>query len=335
MNDTCYHSYRPMNDTPQLISEPSPEEISQAVAVVPATTQHYSPSDAKDKAVSDLIGACYAKASQLKLEREEIEALKADFPDEAFQPGAAGKENLIYIEHAALRERLDNVLGMGQWCPIQIRRWAEPFEYEKDVWENNRRTGAKKTVTGQVIYIELVLLIRSCFVASAIGSMDYYPDNHTQDYGDAAEGAETAALRRCCKHIGIGLQAWRKDWTLGWWERHNAKKRTRTQRTHQPTQRDPAPPPPQPKPHNNSTQATEKQRSDLIKLWLAGPGQEQRGILLDYMCHKGWIKGAQTVEDWPLQHVPRNKVEQKAFIVEWDRYIRMKEAQNAPEPELL
>jgi hypothetical protein len=49
--------------------------------------------------------------------------------------------------------------------------------------------------------------------------MDYFPANSAQNYGDAFEGAKTAAFRRCAKEFGVGLQAWRKDWCAGWWIR--------------------------------------------------------------------------------------------------------------------
>ena len=296
--------------TPQsLISEESPRQ-----EIVLAQAQRHSPSDARDKAVADLTSACYARASQLQLTREEIEALKADFADEAFQPGAAGKENLIYIEHAALRERLDNVLGMGQWCPLQIRRWADPFEYEKEIWENNRRTGQKKLVVGQVVYVDLILLIRGCFVASAIGSMDYYPVNHTQDYGDAAEGAETAALRRCCKHIGIGLQAWRKDWCLGWWQR-------RTQRQNAPRANSPRNAPAcEPEPPALAG-ATNQTRMKVLHELKAAPGEPNRLRITAFLEAQNWLAVPGEPESWVLGYVPntpRLVRELGLKIAEWE-----------------
>ena len=48
----------------------------------------------------------------------------------------------------------------------------------------------------------------------------YFPDNAEQNFGDAFESAKSAALRRCAKEFGIGLQAWKEDWRLGWLKRN-------------------------------------------------------------------------------------------------------------------
>lgn len=173
---------------------------------------------AKIEAVANLTAAAYAKASELKLTPEEIKALQADFPDDAFKPGAAGKESLIYIEHAFLRDRLNTVIGPGQWAVIPRSRWGEDY-----------KTANGKAATR--IYVEAMLMVRGCFVSEAVGEMSYFPHNDSQNYGDAVEGAKTAAFRRCCKEFGIGLQAWKRDWCAGWWQRKNAKPTLQVQPT--------------------------------------------------------------------------------------------------------
>lgn len=188
------------------------ESAGLAIAVRPPQPVAEAPkapvtaAQAKIEAIAGLTMSAYANASLLKLSDEEVKGLQADFPDEAFLPGAAGKEHLIYIQHAWLRDRLNTVLGVGQWSIIPRNRWAEPFQ-----------TGQGKD--GSRVYVEAMLMIRGCFVAESIGEMEYYPHNPIQNYGDAVEGATTAALRRCCKQLGVGLQAWRKEWCDGWWVR--------------------------------------------------------------------------------------------------------------------
>jgi hypothetical protein len=185
-----------------------PPESSTAIATIPSPVK---PEQAKVDAIANLTMACYAKASMLQLTEEETAKLGADFPDDAFRPGAAGKENLLYIEHAFLRDRLNDVFGPGQWSLIPRSRWSQPFSYEKKGGEE---------VHGEKIYVEAMLLIRGCFVDEAIGDMDYFPKNNATNYGDAVEGAKTQALRRCAKTLGIGLQAWKKGWCEGWWKRN-------------------------------------------------------------------------------------------------------------------
>jgi hypothetical protein len=191
-----------------------------------ARTEPLTPAQSRVESVGRTLDAAMNRASTLMLTPDEIAALKADFPDEAFKPGAAGKEHLIYIEHAFLRDRMDQVLGMGQWALLRTRPlWAEEFRTEK---------GQQATR----IYADCALIVRGCMVSEAIGDMVYYPNNASQNYGDAAEGAMTAAFRRCAKNFGVGLQAWKKDFGDGWW----ARKRGQTPRQNAPP-RAPAPAP--------------------------------------------------------------------------------------------
>lgn len=175
---------------------------------------------AKVDAVANLTMKAYERAGTLVLTKEEIAALQADFPDEAFKPGAAGKEKLIYIEHAFLRDRLNQVIGCGQWSIVPRSRWAEDFiiPAKRDSYGN-----MKPETQGVRIYVEAMLIVRGCFVAENIGDMDYYPKNAGTNYGDAVRGATTQALRRCAADLGIGLQAWKKDWCEGWWKRRTGK----------------------------------------------------------------------------------------------------------------
>lgn len=306
------------------------------------------PSDAKNKAISDLTAECYKQASKLTLTKDEIAGLSADFPDEAFQPGAAGKENLIYIEHASLRERLDQVIGMGQWCMIPIRRWEEPFTYQKEIWINNRRSGQFEEVKGSHVYVDGMMLIRGAFVASAIGEMTYYPDNHTQNYGDAVEGAETAALRRCCKRIGIGLQAWRKDWCLGWWQRRKGPKGKPPGRAPEPpithsepegsfdaaqpakVVSSPIPDVPKASPEPSVAAATPKHRMKALNLLQAAPGQRNRTLFKDYLMSKGWLTSDQEPEDgWSLANVPATKEAMTVMVEDVSKFEQLRREERA------
>jgi hypothetical protein len=170
--------------------------------------QGVTQAQAKVDAIAHLTMAAYSKAGMLQLTPEEAARLQAEFPDEAFRPGAAGKENLIYIEHTSLRSRLNEVFGPGQWSIVPRNRWTEEY----------------KTSKGDPVvrvYVEAMLVARGCFVGEAVGDMSYYPKNESTNFGDAVEGAKTAALRRCAKELGIGLQAWSKTWCDGWWARRN------------------------------------------------------------------------------------------------------------------
>lgn len=161
---------------------------------------------AKADAVNNLLAKALGNASMLRLTQEETEKLKAEFADDAFRGGAAGKENLIYIEHTHLRDRLDSVLGVGQAVLVPRLSWSEDFK-------------TSKGQPGVNVYVQAMLIVRGCYITEAVGSMAYYPNNAGADYSDAFEGGETAAFRRCCKKFGVGLQAWSKTWCEGWWKR--------------------------------------------------------------------------------------------------------------------
>ena len=171
---------------------------------VPATKQiAQNPVEARTDAVNILLSNAYSKASQLVLTDEESKALAADFPDCEFYRGAAGKDDLLYINHASLRVRLNQVIGIGKWNMIVRRSWSEEF------------TTAKKEQAVRV-YVEGVLIIRGCFVSEAVGDGTYYKNNASQNYGDALEAAKSGALRRVCKELGIGLQPFSKDFCEQW-----------------------------------------------------------------------------------------------------------------------
>jgi len=266
---------------------------------------------AKIDAVASLTMAAYARASTLQLTPEEIAAIKADFPDEAFQPGAAGKENLLYIEHAHLRDRLNTVFGPGQWAIVPRNRWAEDFT-----------TG--KGAEASRVYVEAMLCIRGCFVAEAVGEMEYWKNNASQNYGDAVEGAKTAALRRCAKELGIGLQAWKKSWCEGWW----ARKRGGT-RSPQPTKpanvphTKPAPPP----------VATEKTRD-----WFLAEMRKRfsDAVLLQWgvdSMNPTYLMPDEGLAEWPLKFVPTSKAELNGKIDECSKFMNVEPQNMAGKPQ--
>src|SRR4051812_10178226 len=93
------------------------------------TTQVSAVAQAKTDAIAALTQSAYARASDLRLTKEETDIVNADFPDEAFRAGAGGKDNLIYIEHAYLRDRLNQAFGPGQWAIVPRSRWSEDYIY--------------------------------------------------------------------------------------------------------------------------------------------------------------------------------------------------------------
>lgn len=277
-------------------------EAEQALAVRPPTPND-SPNaqHAKAQAIAALTMAAYQRASELKLTPEETKALVEEFPDECFQTGAAGKENLIYLEHVHLRNRLNQVLGPGQWSIVPRQRWGEDYKTAKG-YDATR------------VYVEGMLIVRGCFVSEAIGDMSYYHNNDSQNYGDAVEGAKTEVLRRCCKELGIGLQAWDKKWTEGWWKRRREAQRAPVGRPNPPQATTPQPPPksaPEAKPSAPAPASGPvvgpKWRMTLLHRLLAAPGEPNRAVVHHFLMARGYIKADQCLEDWPIFMLPKTK----------------------------
>lgn len=176
------------------------------------TVREVDPTEERNRAVADFLAAAYARASDPVVTPDESKSLSEDFPDEAFSRGAAGDNNLIYIEHAYLRRRLDTILGIGQAVFIRRREWTEKFTRVKD--------GKQRECVR--IYADLVLVVRGCVKGEGVGAGEYDPTNAKVDYSDALESAESHAVRRCCKKFGIGLQAWMKGWVNEWKRRQDA-----------------------------------------------------------------------------------------------------------------
>lgn len=270
---------------PQAVSLPEKQPASQITAA-----------QAKVDAIAKLTMSAYERAATLELTKEESDALMADFPDDAFQRGAAGKQDLIYIEHSALRDRMNRVFGMGKWALVPRARWNESFTTGK---------GQK----AERVYVEAMLVIRGCFAGEAVGDMVYYPNNDSQNYGDAVEGAKTAAFRRCAKEFGIGLQAWSKSWCAGWWQRQKGGT-AEFRPAPKPAAPAPAPTPaPMPTKPTNPVATKPKEATEATKAWaikglMAGQGQPNREAVKAFFVDKGWILPTEEVERWPLYRVP-------------------------------
>jgi len=278
---------------------PEPEPI-EALTVVPAAP--VSPLAARDAGIAAYLSSAYQKAGTLKLTPEETKALKADFKDECFVTGAAGKESLIYIDPRYLRDRLDEVLGMGGWSLVPIRTWNEEY----------------KASSGPAVrvYRECVLIVRGVFVTQATGDMTYYPNNPATNYGDAYQGSESHALRRCLKNFGVGLQAYSKVFQAGWFERQRAGKPSGA-----PAGSSPSTPPPKtaptlpPKPKTPLKVATANTRAAVLDRLGCQEEGPARNNLHGYLVKLGWLDNEKAIEQWPYRFVPITPDELEALKV--------------------
>jgi len=169
-----------------------------------------SPEDSRSQAVASFLNTAYEKASTLQLTPEESAKLLAKFDDECVLRGAGGDAELIYISHIHLSNRLNEVLGIGQWAMLRRNIRQEDTETAK---------GQKMTR----IYFEGVLVVRGTFLCEAIGTGNYYPHNPNDDYSGALEKAMSNCLTRLCKRLGIGSQVWDRAYCNRWLKADNER----------------------------------------------------------------------------------------------------------------
>jgi hypothetical protein len=144
------------------------------------------------------LDSAYQGASTLKLKPNEIKDLIEPFPDEEVE--IRNFDGIIYISHMLLRERLWKVFG--------------PTEVAEICRERMVRTDTNE------IAVDLVLMARGKFLAEAIGTAKWYPNNPKTSFGDVIESAWSEALRRCCKRIYCGTQVWRPAYIREWLEKN-------------------------------------------------------------------------------------------------------------------
>jgi hypothetical protein len=155
--------------------------------------------------------------------------------------------------------------------------------------------------------------------------MEYYPKNASQNYGDAVEGAKTAAFRRCAKELGVGLQAWKKDWCDGWWARKRSGARMPQDKKQGASTPPPAQNPQQPpaaaqansqtqtKPYQKPLCADERTLAYLIRKF---ENEGQIPLADDYyhaLDKPAVLFETEGLKDIPLEFVPVNK-EQFALL---------------------
>jgi hypothetical protein len=64
------------------------------------------------------------------------------------------------------------------------------------------------SLKNNIMYRTYALFVGGRFVAEATGDQAYHENNANMTYADAAEGAKSNALERCCKDLGIASELW-------------------------------------------------------------------------------------------------------------------------------
>jgi hypothetical protein len=138
----------------------------------------------------------YHNAGMLNLTPEERKALSAPFDDLNYEIRPDGH---IYLPQVFGVQRLNEVVGIGNWSLILLERGSEEVDQDK-----------------VRIYYDGALIIRGCFVSRATGENQYSKKNAQQSFGSALEAAKSDCRQRCCKDIGIANDAWNPTFIRDW-----------------------------------------------------------------------------------------------------------------------
>ncbi len=141
----------------------------------------------------------YEGAGTLTLNEAELSTLKR-LQDTADEDVEIRPDGLVYAEHIHARRALTELFG-ASWALLPGSAIAQ----EKD--------GDKIT-----IFQRWVLKVRGKYVGEAIGAGTYYTNNAKTNKSDAAEGAQSEALRRICAKsaLGIGSNVWDRRFAREW-----------------------------------------------------------------------------------------------------------------------
>lgn len=137
----------------------------------------------------------YSGASMLVLDASEIAGLTADFDDNEVEIRPDG---LIYLPQAFFRQRLNQVIGIGQWALVQH---------------------AVKMDEDHYVYFDGSLFIRGKFVARAMGEGQKH-DNAIQSMAAVYESAKSDCIVRCCKDLSIASKLWQPEYARKWTDEH-------------------------------------------------------------------------------------------------------------------
>lgn len=143
------------------------------------------------KITDSLPASAYVGASTLSVTREQEAILDEPVPDNEIDIRPDG---LIYVSHEYVRRQLNRAFGRLQWALVP---------------------GSPLVMDGNELYQRWVLLVQGTYVSEALASRKYFA-NGNQGRDDVAEAIKSDCLRRCCKDLGIGLEAWNRRRAEHW-----------------------------------------------------------------------------------------------------------------------
>lgn len=144
----------------------------------------------------------FNNASLLALTKEERDAIMAPVPIDEIEIRPDG---FVYWPQAFYRERLNTVVGIGQWAII-------PKEVKTEEVGNNVR----------VNYVGC-LYIRNTFVALATGEHKFITTNANSSLASSTEAAKSDCLVRSCKELSMANEIYKPSFVRNFQREHAVK----------------------------------------------------------------------------------------------------------------
>lgn len=168
---------------------------------------------------------------ELKLTAKEEKILARPVPIESIQIKPTGQP---YLPHAGYRRWFAEAFGRMGW---QLRPANNPMRAPA------KSENAIQVVRGYLLYVH------GEAVAYADGEHEYFTNNAEQSWGDAVEATQASALRRCAKHLNVGLELWDKSFIdkfkrehcIGYWVKYRDRRGNTNAKQHWMLKTDEAP----------------------------------------------------------------------------------------------
>lgn len=133
---------------------------------------------------------------EIKLTVKEEEVLARPVQASAIRVKPTGQ---VYLAHPSYTRWLNEAFGRTGWV---LKPCSKPL------------------LNNNTVVVPYILMVHGQPVAFALGEQEYFANNRQQTYGDALESTHANGLRRCCKHLGIALELWDKEYNDAFLEAH-------------------------------------------------------------------------------------------------------------------
>lgn len=146
------------------------------------------------------LGALGLVEMKLTAKEEAVLSERVNPDDVMWKPSKKnGPRDIPYLSHPVYTKWFNRAFGRIGWNLVPI---GKPV---------------RDPVTN-VVLLPYVLHVHKLPVAFAWGEQEYFDrkadgsESRAQSYGDVIESTVASALRRCAKHLGVGLELWDKAW---------------------------------------------------------------------------------------------------------------------------